>query len=231
MSDRIDTLRNILSQIENAINQMRHELDDLDKVWRMPDGIELNTLHKVTRTQAASRDSLPPPRRLALHQINVKTPLSTSEQAILSAIAWLEEAKPIEMHRTLISSLAGYSPTERSFYEALNSLTAQDLILTTGHTIKLTVRGSYIAVGERSPLTSEILAQKVAMQLTRLQGGIFRLLFTSRGTGVSRDEIAKKCDRGGDKAFGKDLSTLQHLSLVDRVSNNNYACAEMLFLD
>jgi hypothetical protein len=232
MSDRTDALRKALTQIESAVSQMRRELDGFDNTIPKSSRVKLNLSSQESKQQTISSSSLSSFRGLSPHQVTAKSPLGPSELAVLSAIALLGRAQPLEMHHTLIAALAGYIPSDKDFRKALNSLSEQELISSTAHISKLTERGSHIVVAEGAQLTSELLAEKVAVQLMRHQRIIFQFLFEKRGAGVHRDEIAGVCGRGkNDKVLQKAMSVLQDLSLIKRVSNDNYACAEMLFLD
>lgn len=232
MNDRTDVLRNALAQIESAVAQIRRELDGLDGAHPEHSASGPHIPNQEITLQTRDSSSLPSHKNLAIYQITAENPLSRPEQAVLASIAWLGQAQPLEMNYTLIAALAGYSSSKRTFHEALESLSKQELITTTADTAILTKRGSEIAAGSKTPLTSRILAERVAVQLTQHQSTIFLFLFEKRGTGVHQDEIVQKCGEGkSGKAFQKELFALQKLSLVKRIANNTYACAEMMFLD
>lgn len=231
MHDRIDVFQNALAQIESAIAQIRRELGLIESGGPKPASGESNVPDELA-TQGQPSDILSPQQNLAIYQVTSASPLSRPEQVVLSAIARLEQARPLEMNCTLIAALAGYAPSERSFQEALDSLAKQELVKRTLQTAALTERGSELVESESQPLTSEMLAERVAAQLTQHQATLFLFLFEMRGAGVGQREIIQECGIGkNQKAFQKELSTLQSLSLVRRVTSKTYACAEVLFLD
>jgi hypothetical protein len=231
MNNHIEAFRKALSEIESVIARMRRELDEFDNSSPEQMGNESSTVVRNTTTPIVSLGASPPPRSLAVHHLSIKSRLSAPERAILSAIASLESVRPLEMHPTLIAALAGFLPSAKRFQETFNSLKEQNLIATKNHTVRLTDEGSRFPAAEIEPLTTEILAERIAMQLTRHQSIIFRFLFEKGGATVHRNEIIEKCGKGrDDNSFQKELLALQRLALVKQTGGKNYACAELIYL-
>jgi hypothetical protein len=232
MSDNsFNVIKRALDQIESAVTQIRQLTVDKGAV---PDHITIGSSTSDSEPPLRSDVAipLPSPRKLAQHQLSSETPLTGAEQTILAAIASLERARPLQMHLTLVAALAGYQPSEKSFLAALERLRARSLISLTAHAAKLTIDGERIAIPKHIALNSDVLAERIAIQLTKPQSRIFRFLFEMRGTAVHRDEIAQKCNiPGNHKSLQKAISSLQSLALIERTSGNHYSCAEMVFID
>lgn len=231
MATNSEDIKEALEEIENATRRIRRALNYIDNSpSEQKSPVMLSS--ETPSHSSVSLAALPDLQALASYQDRSVKPLNGPEQGVLEAIAWLDRAKPLKMHLTLIAALANYAPSADTFREALETLRARSLILVTAHSAELTERGNEIALVRRSPLTSALLAERLCNQLGPSQRQIFRLLFERGGAAVSLEEIVEASHaREKPTRVRKDISALEKLALVDRVANSSYACADIVYIE
>jgi len=166
----------------------------------------------------------PPPESSAVY--------SSAETKVLSALAELEtRTAQAAATRFLIAALTEVAIKSPSFERTLDTLEEKGLIRSIGDRLILTDAGrAESKVYNLRDLTSRVLMDKIAVQLSKSQNTIIRMLFDTQGA-VPLNSIREALPYASESALRKDLAELVRIGLIQKAGQSTYTYAEELYVN
>lgn len=159
--------------------------------------------------------------------------LSTSQSAILDALAWFESVRIMAPTRGQVAFQSGVSPKSSGYEKNLSTMRTRGLIdYPLPNRLGLTELGQQAADPPAHPATSESLQASIKSRLSESQGTMLTVLIDVYPDPVTREDLADAClVSPRSSGFEKNCSTLRTLGLVDYPAQGLVCATEMLFLD
>jgi hypothetical protein len=159
--------------------------------------------------------------------------LTSPQQRILDAVAWLESIGLYNPKRTIIAFLAGQSPKSSGFTNNLGALRSAGLITYPGSdSLAFTDAGRAAARPQKRPLTTADLQHTVLSRLPRPQARILEVLIENYPDPVNREELAARAGQSPrSSGYTNNLGALRSLGVIDYPSSSEAVALPVLFLE
>lgn len=159
--------------------------------------------------------------------------ISSPEQRVLDAIAWLESIKNNEPEKAAVALVAGYAPTSGGFANILGKLRAKDCIVYTfpGH-VGLLAAGREQAEIPDQDITSEDLQYRVKQKLSGPEQKLLDALIASYPQPMSSDELAAATGYAPKSGgFANLKGRLRTFGLIDYPMPGKVKARDILFIE
>ncbi|MBB5061379.1 hypothetical protein HDF16_006115 [Granulicella aggregans] len=167
------------------------------------------------------------------HASDAESPVSTSEQKILDALASLEAVGVIDPSKTQLAAFAGYSnPKSGGFAAPVAALIRKGLAGSSGGKATLTAAGRSVANMPTRPATTNELQARIFHLLGEGERKMLTLLIAAFPESLTRVELAGQAGYSNAKSggFAAPLARLVELGFVETVRPGVVRGSEMLFL-
>ncbi len=164
---------------------------------------------------------------------DTESPVSTSEQKILDALASLEAVGVSNPSKTQLAAFAGYSnPKSGGFAAPMAGLIRKELAESSGGKATLTVAGRSVANMPSRPATTKDLQERIFHLLGEGERKMLTLLIAAFPENLTRVELAGQAGYSNAKSggFAAPLARLVELGFVEAVRPGVVRGSEMLFL-
>lgn len=171
-----------------------------------------------------------PPLRLPKEPVAPTEGLTGPEQRILDAIALSESIGVQEPEQTAVAFLAGYTYGGGGFNNPRGALKTKGLVEYRGSRIALTEEGRASANVPETPLTGEMLRDKVLSILPGPEQKLLRPLFSAYPEAMSNEDLANASGyTNGSGGFNNPKGRLRTLGLIDYPSSGQSRAKDFLF--
>lgn len=159
--------------------------------------------------------------------------ISSSQQRILNALAWLESIGLSPIVKKQVALMAEQSPTSGGFFNNLGTLRSAGLIdYPSQGFVALTDMGRAIAVVENVPTTSEDLQQQVCSMVSGSQAAILKELIVNYPDALAKNALAERVGQSPTSGgYFNNLGRLRSLGLIDYPQQGYAAASSVLFLE
>jgi len=164
---------------------------------------------------------------------DTESPVSTSEQKILDALASLEAVGVSNPSKTQLAAFAGYSnPKSGGFASPMAALIRKGLAESSGGKATLTAAGREAAHMPSRPATTKDLQERIFYLLGEGERKMLILLIAAFPESLTRTELAAEAGYSNAKSggFAAPLARLVELGFVEPVRPGVVRGSEMLFL-
>jgi len=164
---------------------------------------------------------------------DTESPVSTSEQKIVNALASLEAVGVTNPSKTQLAAFAGYSnPKSGGFAAPMAGLIRKELAESSGGKATLTVAGRSVANMPSRPATTKDLQERIFHLLGEGERKMLTLLIAAFPENLTRVELAGQAGYSNAKSggFAAPLARLVELGFVEAVRPGVVRGSEMLFL-
>jgi len=164
---------------------------------------------------------------------DTESPISTSEQKILDALASLEAVGVSDPSKTQLAAFAGYSnPKSGGFAAPVAALIRKGLAESSGGKATLTAAGRSVANMPSRPATTKDLQERIFHLLGEGERKMLTLLIAAFPESLPRVELAGQAGYSNAKSggFAAPLARLVELGFVEAVRPGVVRGSEMLFL-
>lgn len=221
MRKMLKVMKAFVSFTADAVNKLTGELA---KVQNVPQ--KTYPVQEVMRPSVTTQVGQP-------KFVNHEGGLTTPEQRILDAIAWLESIGNNEPEQTAVAFLAGYTYGAGGFNNPKGALRSKGLVsYLAGNKIALTDEGRKIANMPDATLTTSKLHEKVLSILETPHQRILKPLLERYPEAMSDEELAElsgyKCGTGG---FNNPKGRLRSLGLIEYLPGRMVKARSILFIE
>jgi uncharacterized protein len=159
--------------------------------------------------------------------------ITSPQQRILDAIAWLETVGLSRARRTVVAFLAGQSPKSSGYTNNLGALRSMGLLTyPDSDSVELTNGGRTLAYKSSRPATSEELQTAILGRLPRPQRNILQVLIDNYPSAVDRDAVAKIAGQSPTSSgYTNNLGALRSLGVIDYPDSKSVVALPVLFLE
>jgi len=164
---------------------------------------------------------------------DTESPVSTSEQKILDALASLETVGVSNPSKTQLAAFAGYSnPKSGGFAAPVAALIRKGSAESSGGKATLTAAGRAVANMPSQPATTKDLQERIFYLLGEGERKMLTLLIAAFPESLTRVELAGRAGYSNAKSggFAAPLARLVELGFVEAVRPGVVRGSEMLFL-
>lgn len=160
------------------------------------------------------------------------TNISSSQQRILDALAWMELLGRSPSDKTQIAILSEQRPTSGGYFNSLGGLrTAGMITYPTPGMVALTDNGRSLAKPSDIPRTSEQLQEMLFRKLSKAQIAILKILIEIYPEQISKDELAERAGlKSTSGGYFNNLGRLRSLKLIDYPTPGFAQALPVLFL-
>lgn len=241
------------TQFGNSINKMMEQRNEfntkqVEQLRQLNQSLEdpKNLLASIYAT-LNNRPIAPSPRRevivkQAITQHKTFTPqaeyktiegITSPQQKILDAMAWLESVGLFNPKRTVIAFLAGQSPRSSGFGNNLGALRSSGMITyPNSDSLAFTDEGRNKANQPKVPADSFSLQQSILTKLPRPQSKILEILIEAEGQPVDRTELAQQAGQSPTSSgYGNNLGALRSLGVIDYPTPTTARALDVLWVD
>lgn len=188
----------------------------------------------VSRASLPGRPPAAPAPRAAKRASGEPISLSSAQQRILDALAWLASINPTEpADRTRLALLADQSPTSSGYSNNLGALRTAGLIdYPYGGVVKLTDAGHAAAKPPDVLPTTEDLHRTLKQRLPAPQWRILEELIKVYPAHAARDDLARFVDQSATSSgYSNNLGALRSLGFIDYPAGGYVVAKRALFLE
>jgi uncharacterized protein len=159
--------------------------------------------------------------------------LSSSQQVLLNALAWLESVSIPQPRRGQLALVAKVSSVSSGFEKNLSTLKTAGAIVYPGDgLVALTDVGRAIAVKPDAPPSSQELHDSLIARVSGPQGILLRELIAIYPGAINREDLAARAQVSAvSSGFEKNLSTLKSLGLAEYPRQGFVRATDVLFLE
>ncbi len=160
--------------------------------------------------------------------------LSSSQQRILDAIAWMESVSLRNPKRTVIAFLAQQSPKSSGYKNNLSVLRSQGLIVYSGSdAIQFTEAGrGAVNLMIDMPITARDVQSAILSRLPKPQVRILEYLIDVYPSAATRDEVAQAAGQSPNSSgYKNNLSALRSLGVIEYDVAQAVKALPVLFLE
>ena len=244
--EQIQDLEERVSDVGKVTQEFREIRLEIERIFNG----KIDALNTATLTLSAAIDSArktpkpatvtavtpSPVRPVASRAKTPVTPregITSAQQRILDAAAWMESVGLYRPKRVVVASLAGRSVKSSQWGGDLSDLREKGLIVyPDSDSLSLTDAGRAAAHQQSAPLTTPELQDALLARLPRAQAAILKILIDNYPHAVDREELAKQAGRSiKSSQWGGDLSDLRSLGVIDYPSSTEAVALPILFLE
>lgn len=160
--------------------------------------------------------------------------LSTPQQRMLDALAWLQSIGAPGAKWSVLAFLSGQSPKSSGFEKNVSTLRSSSLLGGNGKTQEfvLTESGAAWANVPATPATSAELHRAIFDKISTPQERMLRALIDVYPRNLTWDELAARGEQSPlSSGFEKNVSTLKSYGLIDGGRGTGYVALGHLFLE
>jgi uncharacterized protein len=158
--------------------------------------------------------------------------LTTPQQRIIDAIAWMESINLFKPQRSTIAFLARYSLTASSFTNPLGNLRTMGLVTyPDSETVAMTDSGRALANPQETPRNTADLHRVIFERLQGPQKKILKVLIDNYPSAVKREDLAQQAGYSlTASSFTNPLGNLRSFGFIDYPSSSEAIALPILFL-
>ncbi len=237
----VDQWEEYVDTIREIINKSTLNLREIDRVRpsKKPGGVyngKMPTITKDIETVVGMVMPMRPPDTILVPKQHIETAqkivngVSGPEQRILDAIALSESIGITEPEQTAVAFLAGYTYGGGAFNNPRGALKSKGFVEYRGGKIVLTDSGRSIANTPETPLTREMLQEKVISILPGPEQRLLKPLIEAYPEPLSNQELADASGyTNGSGGFNNPKGRLRTLGLIDYPSSGYARAKDLLF--
>ena len=198
--------------------------------------IAIESARHSSKPRPMSVTAVTAPRRDARASTTARvegTLLTSPQQRIIDAMAWLESIALYEPKRTIIAFLAGQSPRSSGFTNNLGALRSSGLITyPSSDSLGFTEAGRAAANPQETLIETKELHSAVLSRLPRPQGRILQILIARYPKPVNREQLAEMAGQSPKSSgYTNNLGALRGLGVIDYPSSTEAVALPVLFLE